>query len=346
MKEIAQKRFKLFSGLTLFFSLLVVLAGSLVKATGAGMGCPDWPKCYGYWVPPMDEKEVVWEPNHYYPQGVMVIYNNQLYVSRYEIEQHRDEFRDSEWEKYKKHDYAIYKPEHTIIEYLNRLCGAVLGIMAILMMFYSRVYRKEKPIIFWGSIITFIIILFEGYLGAKVVESNLQPLKISMHLYFAFLILIVIAFVRSKISEPLEIEEEKRKSIKKWLLASVILLCLQLVMGTNVRQTFDDLRLSGLVRESWVDESGWIFLLHRSFSLIYAAITGVTLYFLYELKVEHYATKWILILMILIISTGVIMGYFEVPQFARPMHLLLSSILLSYSCTLLFAMRSTSTQNS
>jgi cytochrome c oxidase assembly protein subunit 15 len=122
-------------------------------------------------------------------------------------------------------------------------------------------------------------------------------------------------------------------------MASVLLLCAQLVMGTNVRETFDNLRLSGIIRESWIDESGWIFLVHRSFSLVYAAITGVTLYFLYELKVKHYATKWMIALIVLIISTGVIMGYFEVPQFARPMHLLLSSVLLSYSCVLLFAMR-------
>jgi cytochrome c oxidase assembly protein subunit 15 len=338
MENKSHKRFKLFSALTLFFSLLVVLAGSLVKASGAGMGCPDWPKCYGYWIPPMDEKEVVWEANKSFESGQIIVHENKLLVANDNFKA-SVEFDASQWTPYKKHDYAIYKPEHTIIEYLNRLCGVVLGIMAILMVFYSRVYRKEKPIVFWGSIIMFIIILFEGYLGAKVVESNLKPLKISMHLYLAFLILIVIAFVRSRVVDPLEIEESKRKSIKKWLMASVILLCAQLVMGTNVRQTFDDLRLSGIIRESWIDESGWLFLVHRSFSLVYAAITGVTLYFLYELKVKHFATKWMLVLMLLIIATGVIMGYFEVPQFARPVHLLLSSILLSYSCVLLFAMR-------
>lgn len=338
MKSTAHRRFKLFSALTLFFSLLVVLAGSLVKASGAGMGCPDWPKCYGYWIPPMDEKEVVWKANKQFESGQIIVHENKLLVANDDYKASA-EFDPSQWTPYKKHDYAIYKPEHTIIEYLNRLCGAVLGIMAILMLFYSFSYRKEKPIVFWGSIATFVIILLEGYIGAKVVESNLKPLKISLHLYLAFLILIVIAFVRSRVLDSVDIEEGKAKSIKKWLIASVLLLCAQLVMGTNVRETFDNLRLSGIIRESWIDESGWIFLVHRSFSLVYAAITGVALYFLYEMKVKHYATRWIIALMVLIIATGVIMGYFEVPQFARPVHLLLSSILLSYSCLLLFAMR-------
>ena len=112
-----------------------------------------------------------------------------------------------------------------------------------------------------------------------------------------------------------------------------------------MRQSFDDLRLSGLDRSDWVDESGWIFLIHRSFSLIYAGITGAAIYFLYEAKAKHSAVRAILILIILNILTGVVMGYFEIPQVMQPTHLVLASMLLTSSCILFFALKEKTTSN-
>ncbi|MDY7081214.1 MAG: COX15/CtaA family protein, partial [Halobacteria archaeon] len=36
---------------TLVGTFLLMLVGSFTKAIGAGSACPDWPKCYGVWVP-------------------------------------------------------------------------------------------------------------------------------------------------------------------------------------------------------------------------------------------------------------------------------------------------------
>src|SRR3989442_15774666 len=49
--------------LTTVLTFLAVTAGGLVRATGSGLGCPGWPKCYGRWIPPANEHAII-EWNH------------------------------------------------------------------------------------------------------------------------------------------------------------------------------------------------------------------------------------------------------------------------------------------
>lgn len=38
---------------------MIVLTGAAVRLTGSGLGCPDWPKCYGGTVPPLELHAVI-----------------------------------------------------------------------------------------------------------------------------------------------------------------------------------------------------------------------------------------------------------------------------------------------
>ena len=50
--------------------------------TGSGMGCPDWPKCFGLAIPPTSVDEVTWTQGTEYAPGRMLLANDTLWVAQ------------------------------------------------------------------------------------------------------------------------------------------------------------------------------------------------------------------------------------------------------------------------
>ena len=122
-----KKYFLPITKIALVLVYLVIVAGALVRMTGSGMGCPDWPKCFGYYIPPTEEKELLFTPNRAYKKGMVIIKEETLLVAKTDFTT-TTTFSKEDWEKYTKHDYAIFNPSHTWVEYINRLFGALAGI--------------------------------------------------------------------------------------------------------------------------------------------------------------------------------------------------------------------------
>ncbi len=177
--------------------LLVIFAGSMVRMTGSGMGCPDWPKCFGYLIPPTTEKDVFWKSNFNYKKGVMILRNEKFYSAKIDFLS-SNEFMSSNWLEYTKHDYNEFSVMNTWFEFINRFIGAIAGLSTLIMFLFSFSFLKTKPVVTFMSFIVLLSMLFQAWLGKLVVDSNLSPYKITVHMLMAIVILSLIIFIYKK----------------------------------------------------------------------------------------------------------------------------------------------------
>jgi len=328
-----RKYFLTWTKIALILVYLVIVAGALVRMTGSGMGCPDWPKCFGYYIPPTEEKELLYTPGKEYSKGQVIIKDEMLLVAKDHF-MASNQFEILQWEKYTKHDYAIFNPMHTWVEYINRLIGALAGLACVIALFFSFGYWKEnKKLIFLSLLICFLM-GFQAWLGKTVVDSVLNPYKITTHMLAALLIVAVQLFVIYSVQE-----NQNRKTFSsefKWVLVAALGLTIaQIIFGTQVRESVDTIVEAGLPKEVWLQNPKGGFYMHRSFSIV-VLFTNLFLFWRNrELKLDFNRINWIIGLLCLEILSGITMFYFNFPFGSQTVHVVIATILFGLQLYLL-----------
>ena len=87
---------------------LVIFAGGIVRMTGSGMGCPDWPKCFGFLIPPTERSQLEWKSNSEYNKNQIVIIDEKLFYANDKFKS-KSKFEISNWSEYTKHNYSKFK---------------------------------------------------------------------------------------------------------------------------------------------------------------------------------------------------------------------------------------------
>jgi len=319
--------FRKIAKISLVLVYLVIVAGAVVRMTGSGMGCPDWPKCFGYYIPPTDASELQWQPDRLFEKGQVIIKGETLQISK-ETFTTSSSFNSNNWETYTKHDYAIFNPWHTWIEYINRLFGALAGIATLVLAITSIRYWKKKkriPILSWLVVFGMV---FQAWLGATVVYSVLEPVKITLHMFMALVIVAILLYIIY-----LANSENKRIHFDKPTLnLSIIALGLtliQIIMGTQVRQFIDEqIDIFGYDAKSfWLKDPLLLFFIHRSFSMFVLLINFILAYRIIKLNLGHFKIYWVLFLLFVEVLTGMAMNYLNFPFASQPLHLVIASIL-------------------
>ncbi len=194
MNTINKKFFKFSLIITIILIYLVIAAGAFVRMTGSGMGCPDWPKCFGYLVPPTKKSDLFWKKEYQYTKKQMIIYKEKLFYANEDFIS-KNSINLNNWSEYKVHDYSKFDVKHTWIEFLNRLLGALAGFSTLITFIFSLSFWKTKRKIVIFSFVSILFILFQAWLGKTVVDSNLQPVKISIHMMMALVIVFILIYL-------------------------------------------------------------------------------------------------------------------------------------------------------
>lgn len=322
-----KKHFRTLIITSIVFIYLIIIAGAVVRMTGSGMGCPDWPKCFGYYIPPTEQAQIQWQPNHDYKKGFIVIVDEELRIAPQDFTSGQ-QYNSSNWKPYTKHDYAKFNVWHTWIEYINRLCTALSGIPILLMFFVSfKFWKKNKQIPILATIVL-LAMGFQAWLGKVVVDSNLLPLRITIHMIMAFVILAVLIFLLFLTKERFRIAHFSR-TFKSILLFSVGLTLIQVALGTEVRQHVDEQikTLGDLAKSQWLDPPTIMFYVHRSFSVLVVLVNAWLFLQHRRLQLGLHKLTWVMIFIGLEAFTGILMYYFDFPFLSQPLHLVLSSLL-------------------
>ena len=314
---------------------LIFLAGAFVRMTGSGMGCPDWPKCFGYYIPPTEEEQITWKPNTEFKKGMIIIKNETLFVSENDLKT-GNEFNLNNWSEYTKHDYATFNKFHTWTEYINRLVSVLAGFVFLFLIYGSSKFWQENKTIPLLSFGAFFLMLFEAWLGKTVVDSNLTPTIITIHMVVGLIIIGILLRLKFIISEK-NTTYKYDKLFNRLLIISVIFSLIQIAMGTQVRQFIDEqVKLYGFENKNYsLMNPSFKFYFHRSFTIA-IVLVNFGMFYLNQVKNLGYTlVNWIVFLIFLETITGILMYYAEIPMGTQAIHLLAGAFLFGLQFYLL-----------
>ncbi|GEP44208.1 COX15/CtaA family protein [Brevifollis gellanilyticus] len=300
---------------------VLIFVGAIVRTTGSGLGCPDWPFCYGCLVPPSSADEI--------------------------------DFTKIDLEKFLKkaerlgRDPATITPERlkaefdstaTWIEYINRLTSIPVGLSVMLMWGFSfGEARRGRKRVFITSTLSVLLVGINAWLGARVVLSGLKPGIITLHMALAIMLQCMLVYTAWRgTSQPWRLAwKTKADQTLRWLAWGLfVLVVVEGIMGSQVRELTDELARThaGHSRAEWVHEleASWVYLIHRSFSWLILAV-GFLFFFRSRHVLQHRGWLEISITAIIVsqMLLGVVLANVGIVAVAQVLHIGLSSLLVS-----------------
>lgn len=322
MDPTATRRFHKLCLSTLVAVYFLIAVGGVVRSTGSGMGCPDWPRCFGNWVPPTSADQL---PADYQQKYSELRGKKNVKFAKYLTALGMDDTAQKILNDPSILVEAEFNPTKTWVEYVNRLIGVAIGLFIIAVAWRSRAFRKSKPVLFWLALSTLLAVIFQGWFGSIVVSTNLTTWTITIHMLLAIVIVVLLIHLYHLSGSLDEEQMPGDTGIKLLLVACMAVLLVQIFLGTQVREAID-IVANSVPRDSWIGQVGADFIIHRSFSW-----TVLLVHIIFVLKWRKTAgvnplTLALIVLILATILTGAGMAYFAVPAYLQPIHLLVATV--------------------
>lgn len=317
---------------------MLFVLGGLVRSTGSGMGCPDWPKCFGSYIPPTSAeqlpdnyKEIFLEKRLSKAERFASILNKLGMKSKAEELLAYEQLSEA-------HEFSAAK---AYTEYINRLAGAFTGLVVLLSFISAALNIKAHPKTFIYTLLGFLFVMLNALIGAVVVHVNLFGGLVSVHFLAAFAALAFFMLARFSWQNP-ELSINAEPKAKRIAIAVFILMCIQLYFGTLVRENYDLMEAAGHVLSiHTISELGAAFNVHRTLALVVLLLAYLQFKTLNQSlnkdKMLKYA-KYVIGLFIAQIVFGSLIVMTDLSAFSKLFHISLGAalfILQFYICSLL-----------
>lgn len=236
---------------TVIATVVLIFVGGLVRAAGAGLGCPDWPQCFGMWIPPTTAADLP-------PQ-----YNASLFNPL--------------------HTWLEY-----INRLIGVLIGFLITLTFAASFKYR---KSDRVITYFSALAFVMVLFQGWLGGQVVRSGlSAGMITIHMIIAMALLATLFYATFRSLRSRiTLSLNPSLKKHLLIVSGALLLITLVQMIMGTQVRESVDIAKnVLELPRSQWIDSLGGLYSVHRSFSWLLVALAG---YLVYQSRAQHVSKR-------------------------------------------------------
>ena len=298
------KKFYKASIITIILLYILVLVGGFVRITESGDDCPDWPKCYGSWFPPLSIEDI---PEEFNPT------QDKVYGS---------------WIEY--------------FNRLVGIVLGISMLFTFYKSFY--VFKYDKIIFYGSlASLLFIIIAgwFGGQIAQNINGTNVMyQHSVSIHLYIAILTIISLVYTTNRGFLLLYPDCEKETSYSNesiYIFFSILILNLLLIFSGSFIRTFidDDLikQLPYFFRmERYVYSSGLIKFIHPILGFSMLGLLGILWNHIMNISNPSNILKMLVKVLLILTGLQVIIGeglrFNFIHESFRLYHLWISTVIL------------------